>query len=738
MQRTAGHLAAVLAVALLLVISWASPRPLAGQEVHGQVTAVDGTPLVGGYVALSRGGEVVVSGITGDDGRFRLPVLEPGLYTLEAEYLGYGSAITEVEAGPAELAPVILTLSRRAIQLEGLVAEAEQECDIPPELGARVVELWDEVSKVFQVAVVAESRELYHFEAERWTRTLDLERLQVQGEQRESRSGLQRGSPFVSLPAENLAENGYIRQDSTGRNVYLAPDARVLLSDAFQATHCFGVTLTPPEDGERDWVGIQFTPRDLDARDIEGTLWIESDGYGPRRLDYRYRNLPWDFRSDQVGGRLSFDRLPDGPWIVRAWRIRMPKVSQAHYRLTRQLSAQQRWFMDGITEVGGEVVRALGPGGVMVRFGNPGRITGVVEERGGEGVGQGRVELTGTHFRARTDQVGNFELQEVPAGRYRLRWSSAILDSLGLPPREGVVGVEPGETTRRTLPVPSLADAVVEACQAAPEGAVGEGSAILRGIARTSGGAAPDSAEVRVTWMGEVDLEGLADGLGIQEGRAGVLAPVGEDGRWVACGVPDGVTVTVEARWADARDTPGSIPVEVLLDADELRGVAALTLPPRAAVATAFELEGLGVAVEGAIRELRDIGVRRAELGQRFIDFEDLRNSRFGARSVMELLQAQNLPGVRVREQPDGTTCIFSQRYRSVDMAGGLAMGRCAAVYVDGHLVDPKEAAMIPPQSVAAMAYLRAFEALARVGSGSEGGALFIWTDQGGVRDPEG
>ncbi len=735
-RRSRRHLPAAPAALLLAVLALSPPASSAGaQEVHGRLLDdVDGTPIVGAYVGLEQGGAAVSTTLTGASGDFRLRAPASGLYTLRAEYLGYADALVEVEAGPAELAPVVVYLEPRALELEGLVANVERQCDVPPEVGRRVVELWDEVSKVFQVAVVAGVQELYLFEAERWTRTLDLDRLRVQSEERSSQAGLQRGSPFVSLPAAYLAEHGYIQRDSTGTNVYLAPDPAVLLSQSFQDTHCFGFTADPPEDGEDDWIGIVFEPRDLDARDIEGTLWLEADGYGPRRLDYRYRNLPWPFRTDQVGGRMVFDRLPDGPWIVRQWRIRMPKVSQTHYRLTAQLQAQQKWLLEGLTEVGGEVIRALGPGGAMVRFGNPGRLTGVVRDTHGTRVADGRISLRGTHFRARTDELGNYAFQDVPAGRYGLSWSSETLDSLGLEPQQGVVQIGAGEALRHDLSVPSISDAIVSLCQAAPQGSVGEGSAILRGVVRTFRGAVPDSAEVRVTWEGELDISMLAPGLGVRTGRTGVLAPVGPDGRWVACGLPGDVPLEVEARWADLRTTPGSSPEAVTLAEGEIRGLGALSLPPRASLATTFQLEPLEVAVEGAIRELRDIGVRRGQLGRRFMTFEALQAAEFDARDVMDLLQRQNVPGITISRSDTGPPCIASNRY--VRLREGSPDRLCAAVYVDGNRVEPREAAILPTEAIAAMAFLRAFEAQARFGKGAEGGALVIWTNQGGKRDP--
>ena len=63
--------------------------------------------------------------------------------------------------------------------------------------------------------------------------------------------------PFVTPLADVLHEEGYVVPDTLAPPawIYYAPDAEVLLSDAFLENHCFQVL--PPEE-ER--VGLAFRP----------------------------------------------------------------------------------------------------------------------------------------------------------------------------------------------------------------------------------------------------------------------------------------------------------------------------------------------------------------------------------------------------------------------------------------------------------------------------------------------
>ena len=82
-------------------------------------------------------------------------------------------------------------------------------------------------------------------------------------------------TPFESRPAEDLIENGFVQRD--GRDfLYYAPDASVLLSDAFLDTHCFKMVASRNEEG---LVGLGFEPTgdEKSVPDIQGTMWLHPE-----------------------------------------------------------------------------------------------------------------------------------------------------------------------------------------------------------------------------------------------------------------------------------------------------------------------------------------------------------------------------------------------------------------------------------------------------------------------------
>ena len=89
----------------------------------------------------------------------------------------------------------------------------------------------------------------------------------------------------------------------------------MLLSDEFLDTHCFRLRMG---SGERQgMVGLVFEPtRSQRTPDINGVLWIRTDGWVLDRADFWYENLPDGIRSSLVGGYVRFQRLPSGAWIV--------------------------------------------------------------------------------------------------------------------------------------------------------------------------------------------------------------------------------------------------------------------------------------------------------------------------------------------------------------------------------------------------------------------------------------
>lgn len=171
--------------------------------------------------------------------------------------------------------------------------------------------------------------------------------------------------PFASIPAERLSAGGYVQTTPEGM-FYYSPDAEVLLSDAFLDDHCFRTV-----DGRGDdagLIGLAFEPiRGREVPEVRGVLWLDRHSAELRFLEYNYTGLPlpWSVPTDDLGGRVEFERLPSGTWIVRRWWIRMPMLQTTGGRLDNRAAAgafpPRTTVLAGLREEGGEVAEVVTP-----------------------------------------------------------------------------------------------------------------------------------------------------------------------------------------------------------------------------------------------------------------------------------------------------------------------------------------------------------------------------------------
>lgn len=319
--------------------------PLRAQAVRGEVVDDAGRPVAAAFVILlDTAGGSVARALSDSAGGFVLRAGAPGTYTLRAERIGYASAASpplRLEAGA--VTAYRMAVAGQPVALDAIVVGGATACAVRARDDAAAAALWEEARKALAVSAWTEHAESLHVVATEFTRTLDRRARRVVSEERRNYEGPTL-NPFVSLPPEELARAGY-RVAEDGGVYYYAPDALVLLSDAFLDTHCFR---TERGRGEtRGLLGLAFEPvRGRRLTDVAGTLWIDPRTAELRHLDFRYRNLPRvdDFRG--VGGRVEFRRLPSGAWIVERWRLRMPEVGR---------SFGGRPLLRGYREVGGEV-----------------------------------------------------------------------------------------------------------------------------------------------------------------------------------------------------------------------------------------------------------------------------------------------------------------------------------------------------------------------------------------------
>ncbi len=86
--------------------------------------------------------------------------------------------------------------------------------------------------------------------------------------------------------------------------------------------------------------------------DITGVLWLDRATAELRYLEYRYTKLAGWVPATAVGGRIDFQRLPNGAFVIHAWWIRAPIPE-----LRRTPGREPRLF--GFKERGGRVTAVL-------------------------------------------------------------------------------------------------------------------------------------------------------------------------------------------------------------------------------------------------------------------------------------------------------------------------------------------------------------------------------------------
>ncbi|MDX2191747.1 MAG: carboxypeptidase regulatory-like domain-containing protein [Gemmatimonadales bacterium] len=315
---------ALLVATLLLPLV---PAALAAQGARGRVLdASTDAPLEGVVITALRadGGRGGVA-LTGADGSYALRLPEGSRVRLVAEMVGFrtaqGAPVTVV--GTVWL-PLDLRLARDDRLLDEITTTASAVCVDRGDTLGLTGRLWSEARKALQAtALLDDERPLR-------ARTTLTERLFGADDGRlvaERRRYAERSTarPFRALPANQLVQLGFAEFGSHSA-AYYAPDAEVLLSDAFAAEHCFGLALPTAADSGGNVVGLSWRPkREREGVvGVRGTLWLDRDGLELRRLDFTYVGIPSLKPDPRFGGRVSFRRLPTGYWIVDDWAVKMP------------------------------------------------------------------------------------------------------------------------------------------------------------------------------------------------------------------------------------------------------------------------------------------------------------------------------------------------------------------------------------------------------------------------------
>ena len=526
-----GSLAAASLVCLCAVASGSS---LASQNVIATVTGdPDGEPVQGALVSLETvARQRIARTLTDLRGRAALVDVAPGSYRLRVEMIGratYASPSFEVTSAGYALD---VRLSTVAIELDGMQVEAERgSCSIRAEDGVALSRIWDEARKALTATSFTTTEAVHRYQIEVFEYETDVNGRR-QGRESRTRNATFATTPYRSRPAEELLERGFMQRDGD-EYAYFAPDAAVLLSDAFLDTHC--LRSESPREEREGLLGVGFQPVGSRRRipDISGTFWIDRESYELELLDFRYVNLPWEVSGLDAGGEVRFRRLGDGTWIVPEWSLRKPILAQGFDARGSRLTRLIGYGVNGAVVL--EVTEADGGKLLQAELGS---IDGMVLDGEGEPLAGARVGLVGSNQSIFSDREGRFRIDGLAEGVYRVRFDHDGV--IGRRPDPIAVELAAGSVASTLLRVPSLEETAKEGCTAEDVSLTEDAGALLGRV--ISGGQTRNpvpGARVNLVWE-----FARMSGVGSQAARItgvrreGITVVADRDGRFLACGVP--------------------------------------------------------------------------------------------------------------------------------------------------------------------------------------------------------
>jgi len=314
-------MASAAVVAALLAL--AAAAPVAAQSVYGVVrVAPDSMIAAGALVALvdSTGHEVVRT-FTSVQGRYVLRARAPGAYHLRVLRIGYEPWVSPgfflAAQQPRSYSPVVPGV---AVTLPRITVTGTSRCGAPSDTTGFVATLWQQVTTALRATAWAADHRLFRFTSIDYLQKFNAQGTPISSE-RNTHFGFS-AWPFQALNADSLVHGGFI-QEARGGPIYYAPDAQVLFSEPFLATHCFAVRRG---DGDHaGLIGLVFRPIDPDhPNDIRGVLWIDRATLELRRLEFAFTNVAQEIQGAKADGEIDFEHLPNGAWAIRRWHLRAP------------------------------------------------------------------------------------------------------------------------------------------------------------------------------------------------------------------------------------------------------------------------------------------------------------------------------------------------------------------------------------------------------------------------------
>ena len=536
----------LIPIAVAIVIAGV---PAGAQDVRVEVfEAANGKPIIGANVSLyDSAGTIPLGGSFSDQGgRVELRAPGRGSYRVKADKVGFdtwtsvqlmlGERVVLVRAGMAPMrapAPVVVRSETACLQLTGP--------------GTAVGDLWGEIKKALSGNAQTEAQGLVPLDVDLYERVLDRN-LGIVSEHAEQRTRISR-RPVLGISWDQIDTTR--RGDAASSDVYRAPDAATIVSDQFVRSHCYAaIRGYGPEAGLS---GLEFKPaRIAGLPELTGVLWLDPKENALRALNFDYVNLPIPLRIARTTGRVEFQQLPSGQWIVPRWYLRMPRVARVLASDVRSPSVS-RDSLVGYQEVGG----AARPAGTKPTSqlanatedadspstANQSVIVGVVyDSTSGKPLGGVEVSTGGGKFKAVTNSGGRYELTVNGPINDRLVFDHPRLRLFQIADQVQTVSLPAGARSQASVIVPSYATLRKRLCGRNETGTEAQG--MMVGYVRDPYGKPLARAHVWAAWqISWVEQNGRL--VSTNQQRT-VETDTNTDGSYMMCGLSRGAQMTAK------------------------------------------------------------------------------------------------------------------------------------------------------------------------------------------------
>jgi hypothetical protein len=450
-----------------------------------------------------------------------------------------------------------------------VIGRSETVCQQMTGPGTATGDLWVEIKKALVASALTETQGLVPLDVDTYERVLDRNGA-VTLEKTEQRTRVPR-RPVVGISADQL--DTARRGEGSADNVYRAPDPSTLLSDQFVRSHCFAAIRG--YGSESGLAGLEFKPaRVATGAELTGVLWLDPSHNQLKSLAFDYVNLPIPLRIARTTGRLDFQQLPSGQWIVPSWYIRMPRVAREVSTMVGGATTATDVLV-GYQEVGGSS-RVAGtpatPGAQSSTLQTPPTaaqsiISGVVyDSTTGRALNGVQVSTGGGRFKTQTSEGGHYELAVNGALSDKLIFEHPRLRLLRVPERVQTVSLAAGGKAHASVVVPSYGTLRKRLCGQNETGTEAQG--MVLGYVRDASGNPIFNAHVWTSWqILWIDQNGRLVATNQQRTAE---TDTGPDGSYMLCGFTRGAQITAKVSMAGMGTTQDRIvlPPNMVLEHD--------------------------------------------------------------------------------------------------------------------------------------------------------------------------